>query len=68
MWFMRTQVVIVLIIILSFSFSGFESRPKKLLVFLQPYAGKKNSRSIYKKEILPMFEMAGITEEYFGKN
>ena len=47
-------------------FSGFTGRPKKLLVFLQPYAGKKTSRLIYNSDVLPLFEKAGVTVQYIG--
>ncbi|GFO42066.1 ceramide kinase-like protein [Plakobranchus ocellatus] len=36
-------------------------RPRAVKLFLQPYAGAKNGRSLYQKNVLPLFQHAGIT-------
>uniref|UniRef100_A0A8C4Z903 Zgc:158263 n=1 Tax=Gadus morhua TaxID=8049 RepID=A0A8C4Z903_GADMO len=37
------------------------SRPHRLLVFINPYGGKKKGRHIYHSLVAPLFELAGIT-------
>ncbi|XP_003738602.1 ceramide kinase [Galendromus occidentalis] len=36
------------------------NRPKKLLVFINPFGGKKKARSIYYKKASPVFQVCGI--------
>ncbi|XP_050927159.1 ceramide kinase family protein isoform X2 [Lates calcarifer] len=36
-------------------------RPHKLLVFINPYGGKKKGRKIYHSVVAPLFELAGIS-------
>ncbi|CAG2194466.1 CERK [Mytilus edulis] len=38
-------------------------RPKHLLVFVNPYGGKRQGPSLYKEKVAPLFEMAGIKTE-----
>ncbi|XP_019944532.2 ceramide kinase [Paralichthys olivaceus] len=37
------------------------SRPHKLLVFINPFGGKKKGRQIYHSVVAPLFELAGIS-------
>ncbi|XP_031701475.1 ceramide kinase [Anarrhichthys ocellatus] len=36
-------------------------RPKRLLVFINPFGGKKKGRKIYHSLVAPLFELAGIS-------
>lgn len=38
----------------------FKCRPKKLLLFINPFGGKKNGVQIYEKYGKPLFDLAGI--------
>jgi len=38
-------------------------RPKKLLVFVNPFGGKKTARKIFQEEVKPLFEDANIQLE-----
>jgi len=40
--------------------SGLKNRPKRLLLFVNPYGGKKKGLKIYEKHVKPLFVMAGI--------
>ncbi|KAM9785476.1 ceramide kinase [Neosynchiropus ocellatus] len=37
------------------------SRPQKLLVFINPFGGRKKGRAIYHSRVAPLFELAGIS-------
>uniref|UniRef100_A0AAY5L0W9 DAGKc domain-containing protein n=1 Tax=Esox lucius TaxID=8010 RepID=A0AAY5L0W9_ESOLU len=37
------------------------SRPHRLLVFINPFGGKKQGRDIYQSLVAPLFELAGIS-------
>ncbi|XP_066527113.1 ceramide kinase family protein [Hoplias malabaricus] len=37
------------------------SRPHRLLVFINPYGGKKGAKQIYHSLVAPLFELAGIS-------
>lgn len=39
---------------------GFTHRPKRLLVFVNPFGGKKRGLKIYEKAVKPLFDIAGI--------
>ncbi|CAL9242320.1 unnamed protein product [Arabidopsis halleri] len=41
-------------------------RPKRLLVFVNPFGGKKSAREIFVKEVKPLFEDANIEVEIQG--
>lgn len=43
-------------------------RPHRLLVFINPYGGKKKGRKIYHSVVAPLFELAGISSHVIGKN
>ena len=42
-------------------------RPKNLLVFVNPYGGKREGPSIYHDKIAPLFELANIKTEVISK-
>lgn len=48
-----------------FALSGF-SRPRHLLVFINPFGGKRRAPKVFEK-VLPYFELAGITTDVIGK-
>ena len=35
-------------------------RPRKLLLFINPYGGKKNALQLYEKYAKPIFQMANV--------
>ncbi|XP_072242586.1 ceramide kinase-like [Leuresthes tenuis] len=37
------------------------SRPKKLLVYINPYGGKRQGKHIYKQKVAPLFAEAGVS-------
>lgn len=41
-------------------------RPKRLLVFVNPFGGKKSAREIFVKEVKPLFEDADVQLEIQG--
>lgn len=43
------------------------SRPHRLLVFINPYGGKKKAKQIYHSSVAPLFELAGISSHVVGK-
>jgi len=42
-------------------------RPNRLLVFINPFGGKKKGRKIYHSLVAPLFELAGISSHVIGK-
>lgn len=42
-------------------------RPNRLLVFINPFGGKKKGRKIYHSLVAPLFELAGISSHVVGK-
>lgn len=43
------------------------SRPKHLLVFINPLGGKGQGKQIYERKVAPLFTLASITTEVIGK-
>lgn len=43
------------------------SRPKRLLVFINPFGGKGQGKHIYEKKVAPLFTLASITTEIISK-
>jgi len=43
-----------------FLVTGLKNRPKRPLLFVNPYGGKKKGLKIYEKHVKPLFVMAGI--------
>ena len=43
-----------------FLVSGLKNRPKRLLLFVNPYGGKRKGLKIYEKHVKPLFLVAGI--------
>lgn len=42
-------------------------RPHRLLVFINPFGGKKKGREIYHSLVAPLFELAGISSHVIGE-
>lgn len=42
-------------------------RPHRLLVFINPFGGKKQARQIFHSLVAPLFELAGISSHVIGK-
>nr|CAD7393262.1 unnamed protein product [Timema cristinae] len=40
--------------------NSFTKRPKRIMVFVNPYGGKKKGLQIYEKRVKPLFELAGV--------
>nr|CAD7405412.1 unnamed protein product [Timema poppensis] len=40
--------------------NSFTKRPKRIMVFVNPYGGKKKGLQIYEKRVMPLFELAGV--------
>ncbi|CAH2278240.1 ceramide kinase, partial [Pelobates cultripes] len=38
-------------------------RPKHLLIYINPYGGKKKGKQIYEKKVAPLFNLAGISTD-----
>lgn len=43
------------------------SRPKHLLVYINPYGGKRQGKRIYEQKVAPLFAQAGISTHAIGK-
>lgn len=41
-------------------------RPHRLLVFINPFGGKKKGKNIYYSLVAPLFELAGISSHVIG--
>lgn len=42
------------------------SRPKSLLVYINPYGGKRQGKRIYEQKVAPLFAQAGISTDVIG--
>lgn len=42
------------------------SRPKHLLVYINPYSGKRKGKHIYELKVAPLFAQAGIRTHVIG--
>lgn len=40
-----------------------ESRPKQLLVYINPYGGKRQGKRIYEQKVAPLFSLASISTD-----
>ena len=43
------------------------NRPKKLLIFVNPYGGKRQAPKIFRNKVRPLFELARIEMEVIGE-
>lgn len=44
------------------------SRPKSLLVYINPFGGKRHGKRIYEQKVAPMFRLAGIATTVIGES
>uniref|UniRef100_A0A9L0SED6 Ceramide kinase n=1 Tax=Equus caballus TaxID=9796 RepID=A0A9L0SED6_HORSE len=44
------------------------SRPKHLLVFINPFGGKGQGKRIYERKVAPLFALASVTTEVIGSS
>ena len=42
------------------------SRPKHLLVYINPYGGKRQGKHIYEQKVAPLFAQAGVSTHVIG--
>lgn len=42
-------------------------RPKKLLIFVNPYGGRKQAPKIFRNKVKPLLELAKISMEVIGE-
>lgn len=40
-----------------------ECRPKRLLVYINPYGGKRQGKRIYEQKVAPLFSLASISTD-----
>ena len=48
-------------------FSLVSNRPKSLLVFINPYGGKRRARQVFNDKVAAIFDLAGITSHVISK-
>lgn len=51
----------------SFQCSSKGHRPKTLLVYINPYGGKRRAKCVYEHKVAPLFRCAGITTDVIGR-
>lgn len=44
------------------------NRPKSLLVYINPFGGKRRGKRIYEQKVAPMFRLAGIATTVIGES
>jgi len=42
------------------------SRPKRLLVYINPFSGKRRGQSVYEQQVAPLFARAGVSTHVIG--
>lgn len=42
------------------------NRPKSLLVYINPYGGKRQGKRIYEQKVAPLFRRASISTDVIG--
>lgn len=43
------------------------NRPKSLLVFINPFGGKKRAKKVFDEKVAGIFDLAGITSHVISK-
>uniref|UniRef100_A0A4W6E7F3 DAGKc domain-containing protein n=1 Tax=Lates calcarifer TaxID=8187 RepID=A0A4W6E7F3_LATCA len=46
----------------------FTNRPKSLLVYINPYGGKRHGKRIYEQKVAPLFRCARISADVIGRS
>lgn len=53
--------------LINFLLSADTDRPKSLLVFINPYGGKKKAQKVFDEKVASVFDLAGITSHVISK-
>lgn len=62
----KASVIVRLLVTLLLFFFFSASRPKHLLVYINPYGGKRQGKHIYEQKVAPLFALAGISTDVIG--